>query len=572
MKKNQYLTLFAFVILLGLVVATSSTHAQSINTAGDSCVYLSGNVGWGTTSGDVTSVQSHLAATGYFNQQPTGYYGNITMNAVKNYQTAHGIEATGYVGPITRGAIQNESCGGTSTTGSTGSNVGYTANSVAPVCPSGYTCTLATTTGTIYCPVGMVCKPLVAGTGVTKTTTVYDPGNYRNLLNSQSSTQNTGVNMPPPSSTTALTGATATADQVLALTQTASTSSSTPALPGQLMYSTNINGQSVTKTDIANILNQLVAKAAASSGMTANAVPTGIVIASGNTVSGSAQTIKPICAQNQFLLSGMNTTINGGIAGPLYKGGCVDNVIPSAPSTIVLHGLTPVPANGSATPNPKITDPYCPTFSGTSVMDASGNAVNKDCIAGEANKHVPYTNPWTTQNNIPGVKLVGSPSSNVWSSSNFCKNIVSFNAAKKYSALLTAQGIPNDLMSAARVVINNYDFSLDTLEYQKFSYMTTNPANTGYFWNGKVKFAPGVAGVTADGTNVYDSSDWSNPQFQSIYQNYQFSISGGPDQPVGYGNLGMCMDNDYRSNLFGTEWASHYQTVLIFLKSRGFIN
>lgn len=63
-----------------------------------------------STNGDVSKLQTYLNSVGYFNQEPTGYYGRVTGNAVKSFQDANGIYELN-VGPITRAYIAVRSCG-----------------------------------------------------------------------------------------------------------------------------------------------------------------------------------------------------------------------------------------------------------------------------------------------------------------------------------------------------------------------------------------------------------------------------------------------------------------------------
>jgi len=59
----------------------------------------------GMTSDNVKNLQIKLGVT------PTsGYFGPITLAAVKTFQTAHGIINTGYVGPLTRAALNGLYC------------------------------------------------------------------------------------------------------------------------------------------------------------------------------------------------------------------------------------------------------------------------------------------------------------------------------------------------------------------------------------------------------------------------------------------------------------------------------
>lgn len=59
----------------------------------------------GVTGSAVIELQNRLKAEGYFNGAATGYFGPLTMQAVRNYQRAHGISSTGYVGSLTRAEL-----------------------------------------------------------------------------------------------------------------------------------------------------------------------------------------------------------------------------------------------------------------------------------------------------------------------------------------------------------------------------------------------------------------------------------------------------------------------------------
>lgn len=55
----------------------------------------------GQTSTDVMFMQKQLAKLGYFNNAATGYYGSITVSAVKNFQSKNGLTVDGVAGPST---------------------------------------------------------------------------------------------------------------------------------------------------------------------------------------------------------------------------------------------------------------------------------------------------------------------------------------------------------------------------------------------------------------------------------------------------------------------------------------
>jgi len=53
----------------------------------------------------VRELQSRLKLAGFFNDEPTGYFGSITRSSVIAFQNANGIEPLGIVGPKTRAAL-----------------------------------------------------------------------------------------------------------------------------------------------------------------------------------------------------------------------------------------------------------------------------------------------------------------------------------------------------------------------------------------------------------------------------------------------------------------------------------
>lgn len=62
----------------------------------------------GARGEEVRQLQTRLQREGYFNDEPTGYFGAITRAAVVAFQNARGIEPLGIVGPKTRASL-NES-------------------------------------------------------------------------------------------------------------------------------------------------------------------------------------------------------------------------------------------------------------------------------------------------------------------------------------------------------------------------------------------------------------------------------------------------------------------------------
>jgi peptidoglycan hydrolase-like protein with peptidoglycan-binding domain len=60
---------------------------------------------YGDSGYDVKEVQNALAYKGYFHARSTGYFGSITKNAVKAFQSDYGLRVDGIVGPATTAAL-----------------------------------------------------------------------------------------------------------------------------------------------------------------------------------------------------------------------------------------------------------------------------------------------------------------------------------------------------------------------------------------------------------------------------------------------------------------------------------
>lgn len=58
-------------------------------------------LGFGSRGAGVMLLQNLLVARGFMTVSPTGYFGPITMRAVKAFQKSYSISTTGFVGPLT---------------------------------------------------------------------------------------------------------------------------------------------------------------------------------------------------------------------------------------------------------------------------------------------------------------------------------------------------------------------------------------------------------------------------------------------------------------------------------------
>ena len=98
--------------------AASSVVVDDVdpNPDASACVALNNNLRYRSrdtnTKGEVSTLQDFLQSQGYLNSEPTGFFGLMTLKAVKDFQSANGIAPTGVVGPITRAKIKVISCEG----------------------------------------------------------------------------------------------------------------------------------------------------------------------------------------------------------------------------------------------------------------------------------------------------------------------------------------------------------------------------------------------------------------------------------------------------------------------------
>ena len=122
--------------ILNKTIATPNvvqlTDADYLN-----CASITADVSFGqrdtVTNGNAVSIlQSYLYEIGYLSVAPTGYFGNLTLSAVKAFQNANNINATGYVGPLTRAKIKSLDCENTATTNPVDTAIENIPEAVAP--------------------------------------------------------------------------------------------------------------------------------------------------------------------------------------------------------------------------------------------------------------------------------------------------------------------------------------------------------------------------------------------------------------------------------------------------------
>ena len=108
MKKNLIRTIFTFILLTPLVASAQLTDTFTDTTS--SCINIQTNLKKGMTNSDVTLLQTFLVDKNYLTVDPTGYFGTLTVQAVKDFQSANNITPLGQVGPLTRNTIKTLTC------------------------------------------------------------------------------------------------------------------------------------------------------------------------------------------------------------------------------------------------------------------------------------------------------------------------------------------------------------------------------------------------------------------------------------------------------------------------------
>ncbi|MHB1118204.1 MAG: alpha/beta hydrolase fold domain-containing protein, partial [Minisyncoccota bacterium] len=120
---NRSLMAMSALFVASLFLFTQEAFAAQL--VQNACIDLQYNTGYRSydarTNGEVSVVQNFLADGGYLAAGATGYFGIMTIEAVKKFQVAMGIATVGTpgygsVGPKTRAKIKSMTCGGASVT------------------------------------------------------------------------------------------------------------------------------------------------------------------------------------------------------------------------------------------------------------------------------------------------------------------------------------------------------------------------------------------------------------------------------------------------------------------------
>ena len=110
----------SLITFIALFYSGNVAFAQNLNDgdiSNDVCINLQTSIlrfksNDASTNGEVSLLQDFLIEKGYLTGSPTGFYGRMTVNAVKSYQREIGVSPTGNVGPLTNSFIMRETCDG----------------------------------------------------------------------------------------------------------------------------------------------------------------------------------------------------------------------------------------------------------------------------------------------------------------------------------------------------------------------------------------------------------------------------------------------------------------------------
>jgi len=89
------------------VVTPVVTTAPVGQVLGVSTFSYNSNLSQGMSGSDVTELQTRLTAEGVYSGPITGYFGPLTLAAVKKHQANNNLPQTGFVGPMTRTVLNN---------------------------------------------------------------------------------------------------------------------------------------------------------------------------------------------------------------------------------------------------------------------------------------------------------------------------------------------------------------------------------------------------------------------------------------------------------------------------------
>jgi len=154
------------ILMLALAFALVATTASA---AGDT---FTKTLKKGSRGTEVSALQALLGTKGLLTVSPTGYFGDLTVAAVRAYQTSKGIAAVGQVGPATRAALNLE--GATVGTLPAGCQAGWVVN---PMTGASCTTTVPNNGGTTA-PTGITTPGIAGSLDIARGSAVGNGTNY----------------------------------------------------------------------------------------------------------------------------------------------------------------------------------------------------------------------------------------------------------------------------------------------------------------------------------------------------------------------------------------------------------
>ncbi len=100
--KKFILIFFIFSIFITNLVFAENNNSQ--------CFNFTKNITYRSSSSDVKDLQIFLKDKGFLNSNPTGFFGTVTLKALKDFQEKNGLGRSGNFGPLTRELIKKQTC------------------------------------------------------------------------------------------------------------------------------------------------------------------------------------------------------------------------------------------------------------------------------------------------------------------------------------------------------------------------------------------------------------------------------------------------------------------------------
>jgi peptidoglycan hydrolase-like protein with peptidoglycan-binding domain len=162
--------------LIGIMVAPSVFATTPLQ-----CLSITHNLRYQTTDkatgGDVSKLQGFLVASGYLTSAPSGYFGAMTLSAVKRFQAAKHLDVSGYVGPLTRVQINTSGCTSGSQTNTTPSATpSVTASAVPTATPTPEAIPTITSISVNTAPNDGITPVTISGSHFSKNSVIYFAG------------------------------------------------------------------------------------------------------------------------------------------------------------------------------------------------------------------------------------------------------------------------------------------------------------------------------------------------------------------------------------------------------------